>query len=136
VKRKAEVRWPSRHVIEVIHQQQLLEHGGLPGVRDSAALESALARARQRYTDADGVDLAVLVAAYGFGLARNHPFNDGNKRIAFMAMDLFAGFNGHAIETSEEDVVVTMLALAAGRLSEEQLAAWVRARLMPLVRRR
>jgi len=123
-------------VIEVIYQQQMVEHGGLPGIRDSAALDSALARARQRHAYADEVDIAALVAAYGFGLSRNHPFNDGNKRIAFMAMDLFAGFNRHAIETSEEDVVVTMLSLAAGRLSEEQLATWVRARLMPLVRRR
>jgi death-on-curing protein len=134
MKRK-EPRWPSRHVVEVIHRNQLLEHGGLPGVRDEAALESALARAHQRFAYGDAPDIAELTAAYGFGLARNHPFNDGNKRIAFIAMDLFAGLNGYAIESSEEDVVVTMLSLAAGELTEGALAEWLRGCLMRVVRR-
>jgi death-on-curing protein len=134
VKRK-EPRWPARHSIEIIHQNQLIEHGGLPGVRDGAALESALARARQRFACGDAPDIARLTAAYGIWLACKHPFNDGNKPLAFIAMDLFAGLNGCAIETSEEDVVVTMLALAAGALPEAALAEWLRGRLVRMVGR-
>lgn len=121
-----EPRWLPRLAVETAHLDQLREHGGLPGIRDEDALESALARPKQKWTYADAPDLALLAAAYGFGLARNHPFADGNKRTAFLAMAMFLGLNGYEIETSEVDVVQTILALAAGKLSEEDLAHWVR----------
>jgi death-on-curing protein len=94
-----------------------------------------LARARQRWAYDESSDVAALTAAYGYGLARNHSFNDGNKRIALMTMDLFAGLNGYAIDTSEEDVVVTMLVLAAGELTEPVLAGWLRGCLVRTVGR-
>jgi death on curing protein len=121
-----EPRWLDRLVIEAIHFDQILTHGGLPGLRDEAALESALARPRQRHSYEPESDLAALAASYGFGLARNHPFHDGNKRIAFMAIVVFLGLNGYELDATEADVVTVIVALAAGRLTEEQLGEWVR----------
>ena len=134
MKRK-EPRWLKRHIVEIIHRSQLEEHGGLSGIRDEAALDAALARAQQKHAYGEAPEFAVFVAAYGFGFARSHPFNDGNKRIAFMLMDLFARMNGQSIETSEEDVVITMLGLAAGSLTEDQLTDWVRERLVRTMKR-
>lgn len=116
----------SRLVVDAIHADQLREHGGLPGVRDENALESALARAQQRWHYAADVDLADLAAAYGFGLVRNHPYRDGNKRIGFLALVTFLGINGFDFDAPESEVVTEILLLAAGKRSEEQLAAWVR----------
>jgi death-on-curing protein len=104
----------------------LLTHGGLPGLRDEDLLESALARPRQRFAYDATTDLAALAAAYGFGLARNHPYLDGNKRVAFVTMAVFLGLNGLVFTASEADVVTTMVALAAGMLDEEALADWLR----------
>jgi death-on-curing protein len=131
-----EPRWLPRLAVEAAHLDQLREHGGLPGLRDEATLDSALARARQKWTYEAEPDLALLAAAYGFGLARNHPFLDGNKRIAFLGMAMFLGINGYEIETTELDVVQTMLALAAGTLSEAELAGWIRKRVVRLPRSR
>ena len=125
-KRLAEPRWLSRIVLDAIQADQIREHGGLPGPRDENALESALNRPRHKWLYADERDLAVLAAAYGFGLVRNHPYRDGNKRIGFLAMATFLGINGHSLNASDSDVVTEMLALAAGDVSEEQLAAWIR----------
>jgi death-on-curing protein len=104
---------------------------GLPGIRAENALESALARPRQKWAYEPDVDLALLAAAYGFGIASNHPYRDGNKRIAFLAMAIFLGLNGSDIEATEPEVVTAMLALAAGRLTESRLADWIREHLAP-----
>lgn len=122
-----------RVVLEAAHLDQLREHGGLPGLRDENALESALLRARHRWTYEPTSDLATLAAAYGFGIATNHPFNDGNKRIAFLAMAVFLGLNGKEIEATEANVVEVMMALAAGSLAESELADWLRERIIRLL---
>lgn len=122
--------WLSRVAVEAMHHDQLREHGGLPGLRDENAFESALARPRQRWAYEPESDLPALAAAYAYGLAANHPFNDGNKRIAFLAMVVFLGINGVEVEAPEEEVVAVMLDLASGDLGEGQLADWVRRLLM------
>jgi death-on-curing protein len=109
----------------------LREHGGLPGVRDDNALESALARPQQRWHYEEASDLAALAASYAFGLVKNHPYRDGNKRIGFLALVTFLGINGVDFDASEQDVVTEMVLLADGRLTEEQLAGWVRAQIVP-----
>ena len=100
-------------------------------MRDDGALESALARATNRWHYGEAVDLAALAAAYGFGLARNHGYTDGNKRVGFVAMAVFLELNGCRLEAPEGEVVTTMLGVAAGRTSEEELAEWVREHLVP-----
>jgi len=114
-------------VVDAVHIDQIREHGGLPGVRDENALESALARPRQKWAYANERDLATLAAAYGFGLVTNHPFRDGNKRMGFLAIATFLGINGHELDVTDADVVTHMIGLAAGTAGEEDLAAWVRA---------
>ena len=118
--------WLDRTVCDAIHFDQLRQHGGIPGVRDENALESALARPRNRWVYEPEGDLAALAAAYGYGIANNHGYNDGNKRVAFLAMYVFLGLNGWEIEAPEPGVVEIMLALADGRLDEERLADWLR----------
>lgn len=118
--------WIQEPVVWAVHEAQLAEHGGAAGVRDAGLLASALARPRHlaHYGEPDAADLA---AAYGFGIARNHPFLDGNKRTAFVCVELFLALNGIALQASDTDCVLTMLALAAGDLSEADFAAWLRA---------
>jgi death on curing protein len=125
-KRPAEPRWLSRVAVEAIHTEQLREHGGLPGVRDETALESALARPRQKWHYAEKVDVAVLAAAYGFGLVKNHPYRDGNKRIGFLSIVTFLGMNDHDLDATDAEVISEMVALADGRVSEAELADWIR----------
>jgi death on curing protein len=124
--RAAEPQWLSRMVVDAIHTEQLREHGGLPRVRDETALESALARAQQKWHHADRPDMPLLAAASGFGLVKNHPYRDGNKRIGFLAVVTFLGVNGYELEVSDAEVVSEILALADGRVSEEELADWIR----------
>ena len=124
--RPQEPRWLSRIVLDAVQADQIREHGGLPGPRDENALESALHRPRHKWLYADERDLSVLAAAYGFGLVKNHPYRDGNKRIGFVAMAAFLGINGRELNASDAEVVTEMLALAAGNVSEAQLAAWIR----------
>jgi len=100
-------------------------------VRDENALESALARPKNHWHYRRSVDLPALAAAYGWGLARNHPYRDGNKRVAFVAMAVFVELNGYELEAPEEEVVQVMLAVADRRCSEKELAAWVRAHTVP-----
>ena len=121
-----EPRWVSRLVVDAIQTDMLLNHGGVPGLRDEDLLESALARPRQRFTYDATTDLAALAAAYGFGLARNHPYSDGNKRVAFVTMGMFLGLNGLEFTAAETEVVTTMVALASGQLDEDALADWIR----------
>lgn len=118
--------WLSRDLILAIHDEQIAEHGGAPGLRDPGLLESALARP----LNAAGYgtpDLAELGAAYAHGICRNHPFVDGNERAAFVAFELFLSLNGVELTASDADAVVTMLRLAAGEIDEPAFAAWVRA---------
>jgi death-on-curing protein len=104
----------------------------MPGVRDTDALEAVLARPRQKWHyDADS-DLAGLAAAYAFGLATTHPFNDGNKRMSLLTMAVFLGLNGKALDATEPELVQVITALSAGSLKEPQLAAWVRDHIVRL----
>ena len=127
-RRRSEPRWLGRLIVDAIHADQLRQHGGLPGIRDENVLESALARPRQKW-EYDGGDIALLAASYAFGFSRNHPYRDGNKRIAFLTLITYLGVNDYDFETTDEDVVTTMLALADGSLTETELANWVRARI-------
>ncbi len=121
----AEPRWVARIVADAIHLDQIREHGGLAGLRDENALEAALARPRQKWHYEPGTTMPELAAAYGFGLSRSHPYRDGNKRVAFVAMVVFLELNGWRFSATEADVVEAMVALAAGALSEAELATWV-----------
>jgi death-on-curing protein len=125
-RREPALTWLSRVVVDAIHNDQLREHGGLPGVRDENVLESALARPQQKWHYSDRPDVPMLAAAYAFGLVQNHPYRDGNKRIGLLAMVTFLGLNGHDFSATEAEVVTTILALADGSLSEEALAGWIR----------
>lgn len=108
-----------------VHDEQLAEHGGLPGVRAPDLLASALARPRNLYEYGEP-DLADMAASYGFGIARNHPFADGNKRTALVVTQLFLELNGLQLAASDPECVATFLALAAGELTERELATWIR----------
>ena len=121
-----EPRWVSRSVALAIQADQVLQHGGSPGIRDEGLLESALERPRNRWHYEPDSDLATIAAAYGYGLARNHPFVDGNKRVAFQVMYVFLGLNGVTITASEPDVVQLMLGVAGGSIDEQALAEWLR----------
>lgn len=125
-KRRSEPEWLSRVVVDAIHNDQLREHGGLTGIRDENVLESALARPQQKWHYAGRTDVPVLAAAYAFGLVKNHPYRDGNKRIGFLAMVTFLGMNGHDLTATDADVVAEIVALAEGGVSEEALADWIR----------
>ena len=118
--------WIDTSVVLAIHDEQLAEHGGAAGIRDPGLLDSALGRPRNlaAYADPDHADLA---AAYAYGIARNHPFVDGNKRTAFVAAELFLVLNGFELAAEDTDCVLTMLAFAAGELDEAAFAAWIRA---------
>lgn len=118
--------WIAESVVLAIHEAQLAEHGGMAGVRDENLLASALARPHNLDAYGDKPDIAAIAAAYAFGIARNHPFFDGNKRTAFVLMELFLNLKDWILEASDADCITTMLALAAGDLSEENLAAWLR----------
>jgi death-on-curing protein len=123
---RREPRWLTRRLVDAIHLDQLHEHGGSPGVRDENALDSALARPRNRWAYDPESDLAALAAAYGYGLATNHGYVDGNKRVAFMALYTFLALNGRELDAPEPEVVEVMLTLAAGELREDELASWAR----------
>ncbi len=118
-------RWLSLEVMRAVHEEQLAEHGGGTGVRDANLFASAMARPQQlaNYAEPDAADLA---ASYGVGIARNHPFVDGNKRTAFVAVELFLALNGYALTATDTDCVFTMLDVATGKLEEAAFAAWIR----------
>ncbi len=120
--------WIASNVLYAVHDEQLAEHGGLVGLRDANALESAIARAQQ-LAHYGAPDVAELAAAYGFGIARNHPFSDGNKRTAFVAVELFLALNGHELTADDADCILTMLRLAAGDTEEAAFAQWIREHL-------
>lgn len=117
--------WLQPSVLRAVHEEQLAEHGGAMGVRDAGLFASAIARPQQRAAYGDP-DAAALAAAYGLGLARNQPFVDGNKRTAFVAVELFLLLNGWRLTADDADCVMTVLSLAAGTLEEADFAQWLR----------
>ena len=122
-------RWVSKQALVLLHGESLATHGGREGMRDEGLLESALMRPQNivAYTDADNSpDAAALAASYGVGLAKNHPFVDGNKRAAFLSVGLFLYLNGLRLQATQTDATLTMLAVAAGDITEEAFAAWLR----------
>lgn len=121
--------WLSIDLIIAIHDEQLEQFGGPSGLRDRGLLESALARPLNQYAYGKD-DLAALAAAYGFGLAKNHPFVDGNKRTALLAIVTFLGLNGREFTASEAEAAVTMLGVASGEIDEEELARWIGANVI------
>ncbi|MDR3515118.1 MAG: type II toxin-antitoxin system death-on-curing family toxin [Azospirillaceae bacterium] len=122
-------RWIGPDLVFALHDRQLAEHGGLDGIRDRGAIESALARPQNRaaYQDVDAADLA---AAYAFGLARSHGFADGNKRTAWVVARLFLADNGCRFGCDRQNAVTTMVAVAVGEISETALADWFRRHLV------
>jgi death-on-curing protein len=123
-------RWVDRRALELLHGASLSEHGGASGLRDQGLLESALARPLNlaAYGSPDAADLA---ASYGVGLAKNHPFVDGNKRAAFLAVGLFLALNGQRLVANQADATLTMLAVAAGQMDEAAFARWLRQHTQP-----
>jgi death-on-curing protein len=126
-----EYKWVLKSVTFAVHQRQLAEHGGDDGVRDEGLLESALARPQNllAYGDPEP-DIAALAASYAYGILKNHPFLDGNKRVGYVVARTFLIMNGCDIKTTNEDKVLTMLAVASSRLGEEELANWFRQKLV------
>jgi death-on-curing protein len=122
--------WVALEVAELAHAEQLTEHGGGEGVRDHGLLESAMARPQQLAAYGNP-DVAALAAAYAFGIARNHPFVDGNKRTAAVVSETFLMLNGFGLAATDAELVVAFLELAAGQLREEELADWFRQHLVP-----
>lgn len=119
--------WIDDLLVAALHRRQIAEHGGAEGIRDSGLLESALNRPKQLYYYGDPPpDLAALAASYAFGVARNHPFFDGNKRTSLIICRLFLSLNGYELVASQIDKYQTFLSLAAGELTEERLADWIR----------
>ncbi|HBL13037.1 MAG TPA: type II toxin-antitoxin system death-on-curing family toxin [Cyanobacteria bacterium UBA11162] len=121
----SEPLWISENIVKVIHANQIAEHGGSAGIRDENLLSASVARPRHLFTYGEPT-VFDLAAAYGYGLAKNHPFIDGNKRVAFMVMYTFLGLNGYFLEVSEREVVEIMEGLATDRENQESLAKWLK----------
>ncbi len=122
-------RWVREEIVHAVHDQQLAEHGGLPGVLDESSLQAALARPRN-VAAYEHPDVAALAASYAYGVVRNHPFADGNKRTGWVVARLFLADNGFRLQFDPADAVRTMVAVAASTLSEAELAEWFRKRLL------
>lgn len=122
-------RWIPKAVVLAIHDEQLAEHGGGRGLRDDGLLEAALARPRNLFHYGDAPDLAALAAAYAYGLAKDHPFIDGNKRTSFVVCELFLALNGQELGLDDAEAVATWLTLASGGMTEAELAELVRSPL-------
>ena len=120
-----EPRWLGRLVVDEAHFRQIREHGGSHGLRDENALESALARPQQRWHHDAGARISELATAYGFGLARNHAYVDGNKRVALVVMVAFLDRNGVELSATNAEALAIMLAVASGEATEAELAAWI-----------
>ncbi|NOT65363.1 MAG: type II toxin-antitoxin system death-on-curing family toxin [Methylotenera sp.] len=118
-------RWVDKQLLILLHDESLVTHGGASGVRDEGLLDSALSRAPNLALNGNP-DFADLAAAYGLGLAKNHAFVDGNKRVAFLSVGLFLGINGYKLNANQVDATLTMLAVAAGDTDEATFASWIR----------
>ena len=123
--------WLLKSVVLALHEEQLAEHGGPVGVRDETLLESALAKPQNRWAYEQG-DMATLAAAYAFGIARNHPFTDGNKRAAWVVAETFLVLNGLDLHASDAESLPVMLDVASGAMDEGAFAIWVRERNAPV----
>lgn len=121
-----EPRWISKQALLLLHGESLAEHGGAGGIRDDGMLDSALGRPLNQHAYGGVDDLAQLAAVYAFGIARNHPFVDGNKRAALIAAGLFLSLNGHRLVADKVDAYEVTLALAAGDTREDDFANWIR----------
>ena len=117
--------WVDKQLLITLHDESLAAHGGASGIRDEGLLDSALNRAPNLALYGKP-DIAELAAAYGFGLAKNHAFVDGNKRVAFLSVGLFLGMNGYKLKATQVDATLTMLAVAGGGMNEADFANWVR----------
>jgi death on curing protein len=124
------VRWIDKRLLVILHDESLAEHGGASGIRDEGLLGSALARPLNLLAHGEP-DLAELAAAYGVGLAKNHAFVDGNKRVAFLAVGLFLALNGYRLVASQADATLTVLAAASSEIDEAAFALWIRANSQP-----
>jgi death-on-curing protein len=118
-------RWISKKALLLLHEESLAEFGGARGIADEGLLDSALARALNTYAYCPESTIADLAASCAYGLARNHPFLDGNKRVAFLSIGVFLAINGHRLVADQVDAIRTMLAVAAGEMDERGLAAWI-----------
>ena len=122
----SEPEWLSRQALELLHDESLVEHGGAGGLRDSGLLDSALARTQNLFVYEGVTDPFLLAATYAFGIAKNHPFVDGNKRAAFMAAGLFLRRNGVRLHADKAEAAMVTLDLAAGKITQSQFAKWLR----------
>jgi death-on-curing protein len=118
--------WVLPKLVQAIHQTLVAEHGGLPGVRERGLLESTLASPLQKATYETAASVFDLAASYSYGLARNHPFIDGNKRVALTVAAVFLELNGYSLDATEAEAVLIYQQLAAGSITEEELAGWIR----------
>ncbi|MFE8646255.1 type II toxin-antitoxin system death-on-curing family toxin [Sphingomonas sp. NCPPB 2930] len=123
-------KWVEPEALLLLHDESLAEHGGAPGLREPHLFNSALGRPRNLALYGTP-DLADLAASYGVGLAKNHAFVDGNKRVAFLSVGLFLALNGHWLHTTQADATLTMLDVASGALDEAAFAGWLRAHVRP-----
>lgn len=122
-------KWINRQALLLLHDESLAEHGGASGLRDEGLLDSALSRPLNRVAYGDTPDIADLAAVYGIGLAKNHPFVDGNKRAAFLAVGLFCLLSGYRLAATQAEATLTMLSVAAGEMDEQNFAQWLRGHL-------
>jgi len=123
--------WIDLEVVLAIHDEQLAEHGGQPGVRDRGLLESAMARPQNQFACGEH-SIARLAASYAFGISRNHPFLDGNKRTSLVVAELFLDLNGLELTASDAECVTTFLQLAAGEITDAELAEWIASHCVPM----
>lgn len=121
----SQFRWIDKHLLIILHDESLAMHGGASGIRDEGLLDSALNRAVNLATYGTP-DFAELAAAYCVGLAKNHAFVDGNKRVAFLSVGLFLGLNGYKLTATQVDATLTMFAVAAGEINEQTFSDWIR----------
>ena len=121
----ASPRWIAKKALLLLHEESIAEFGGKRGLRDEGVLESALARPQNVYAYNPDSTIPDLAAAYAYGLAKNHPFVDGNKRVAFLAIGLFLAINGYRLKAGQVDAIKTMIAVASGELDEQGLSVWI-----------
>jgi death-on-curing protein len=118
-------RWISKKALLLLHEESIAEFGGARGLRDEGLLDSALARPQNAHAYNPDSTIPKLAAACAYGLAKNHPFDDGNKRVAFLAIGLFLAINGYRLKAGQVDAIKTMMAVASGELDEQGLSAWI-----------
>ena len=126
-------KWIDPHVLLLLHAETLSEHGGLFGLRDENAFHAALSRPQNIFSYKSNPGIPELAAAYGFGIARSHPFTDGNKRVAFLSIGLFLSFNGYELNVGETEAVKVIVNLAAGKMKEQELTEWIRTNMRKIL---